>query len=228
MQQTRQYILETLRERGEITVEELVQALRARINHDITAVTVRHHLDVLRAENLITAPIVRHRNTRGRPQFAYKLTQKALQQFPNNYQHLAAALLHQIKAALPEPQINVILEKVADEMVDNAELLDIPISARLDQVVKYLNEQGYEACWEGCSEGIILHTRNCPYHHLVGEHDELCNMDMRLIAGLTGVIPRRVAHLADAESDSCSYLLPLLQTAGAEPTSDPRTVEHNG
>jgi hypothetical protein len=42
------------------------------------------------------------------------------------------------------------------------------------------------------------------------------------------VIPRRVAHLADVESDSCSYLLPMLQTAGAEPTSDPRTVDHNG
>jgi predicted ArsR family transcriptional regulator len=226
MQQTRQYILETLRERDETTVDELVQALRARINHDITAVTVRHHLDVLRAENLITAPIVRHRNTRGRPQYAYKLTPKALQQFPNNYQHLAAALLNQIKATLPEPQINVILEKVADEMVINADLLDIPINARLDHVVKYLNEQGYEACWEACPEGFLLHTRNCPYHHLASEHDELCSMDMRLIAGLTGVIPRRVAHLANEESDSCSYLLPMLQTVGVGPTSASTTVDH--
>src|SRR5215213_6816640 len=117
MQQTRQFILETLHEHGEATVDELVQALRTRINHDITAVTVRHHLDVLRAEEMITAPRVRRRRTPGRPQYVYGLTDKALEHFPNNYQRLSEVLLNQIKATLPASQVNVIIEQAADEMV---------------------------------------------------------------------------------------------------------------
>src|SRR4051812_34486121 len=111
MQQTRQLILETLHERGEATVDEIVQAVRERINHDITAVTVRHHLDILRSEELVTAPRVRRRRTPGRPQHVYGLTDKALEHFPNNYQHLTDVLLNQLKASLPASQVNVIIEQ---------------------------------------------------------------------------------------------------------------------
>ncbi len=201
MQQTRQYILEVLHERGEATVDELVQALRVRINHDITAVTVRHHLDILRGEELVTAPTVRRRRTPGRPQYVYGLTEKALELFPNNYQNLAATLLNQIKVNLPAPQVNVILEKVADEMVINASLPNVPLDARLDHVVSFLNQQGYDARWEACPEGYVLHTRNCPYRRIAGNHEELCTLDFRLIAGLLGVPP---ATLTVSPSAACS------------------------
>ncbi len=208
MQQTRQYILETLRERGDATVDEIVQALRERINHNITAVTVRHHLDILRSEDLVTAPSVRRRRTPGRPQYVFGLTEKAQDCFPNNYQHLSAALLNQIKATLPPAQVNVILESVAQEMAANASILDVPLEARLDQVVAYLSGQGYEAHWETCQDGYLLHTRNFPYRQVAGEHQELCNMDFHLISALTGIVPRRVGRLADHD-ESCAYLIPL-------------------
>ena len=47
MQKTRQKILEHLREHGESTVNELSKAL-----DNLTAVTVRHHLDVLKERSL--------------------------------------------------------------------------------------------------------------------------------------------------------------------------------
>src|SRR5881398_1176461 len=120
MQQTRRYILEVLHEHGEATVDELVNALAERIDHEITPVTVRHHLDVLRSEELVTAPMIRHRSTPGRPQHVYGLTEKALEHFPNNYQNLADNLLKQIKATLPSMEVNVILERMADHMVASA------------------------------------------------------------------------------------------------------------
>src|SRR6516162_5893512 len=132
MQQTRRYILEVLHERGEATVDELVKALTERIDHDLTAVTVRHHLDVLRSEDLVTAPLIRRRSTPGRPQHVYALTEKALEHFPNNYQHLAASLLTQIKATLPTQQVNVILENMADDMISKARIDDLPLETRLD------------------------------------------------------------------------------------------------
>lgn len=207
MQQTRQLILETLHEKGEATVDELVQSLQTRLNHDITSVTVRHHLDVLRSEELITPPSIRRRRTPGRPQYSYMLTDKAVSRFPNNYQALSAALLNQLKASLPPSQVNVILADAADEMAASAVLLDGSIEARLDGVVQYLDQHGYEADWEPCTDGFILRTRNCPYHQIVGEHEELCGLDFRLISGLLGIIPRRLGRIVEGD-DSCAYLIP--------------------
>lgn len=211
MQQTRRLLLEILRERGEATVEELVEGLQLRIQHNITAVTVRHHLDILRGDNLVTAPAVRRSGAPGRPQYVYALTEKALEQFPNNYQNLIEKLLQQLKERIPSQQVNVIFEGVADQMIAEArihtDLSHIPMEARLDQVITYLNSHGYEASWEPCPEGYHLHTHNCPYHRISLEHGELCNMDMRLIAGLVGVVPRCLGRISQ-EDASCTYLVP--------------------
>jgi predicted ArsR family transcriptional regulator len=206
MQQTRQLILDTLHDRGDCTVDELVKELTERIDHDITAVTVRHHLDILRSEDLVTPPTIRRRSSPGRPQHVFALTEKALEQFPNNYQHLAANLLDQIKATLPPAQVNVILEQLADSMVADAGALSPSMESRLNQVVAYLTQQGYEATWEPCAEGFLLRTHNCPYRAIAGDHDELCGLDSRLVAGLTGIVPRRLARLSEA-GESCDYLL---------------------
>jgi predicted ArsR family transcriptional regulator len=210
MQQTRQYILEILRELGEATVDELVKELKTRIHHEITAVTIRHHLDILRSEDLVTAPAVRRRSAPGRPQYVYSLTEKARDHFPNNYVQLVNSLIGQIKSSLPPAQVNVLLEGVADQMVANAQLgtmAGLTIETRLNHVVDYLNRHGYDADWETDKEGFVLHTRNCPYHQVVGEHDDLCGMDMRLISGLLGVVPRSLGRLSH-DDESCSYLIP--------------------
>ncbi|HLY26418.1 MAG TPA: hypothetical protein VKQ72_08770 [Aggregatilineales bacterium] len=208
MQETRQVILETLHERGEATVDELVNAIGARIDHEITAVTVRHHLDILRGEELVTAPEIRHRGAPGRPLHVYALTEKALDYFPNNYQNLASALLKEIKATLLLPQINVIVENVADQMTAAAHMPDLPIEARLDHVVAYLNKHGYIATWGRCAEGFILRTCNCPYRQIVDKHEELCGLDARLITALVGIVPRRMGSIVQNE-DSCTFLVPV-------------------
>ena len=64
MQQTRRYILEILKERKEATIDEIVTALSERIGK-ITAVTVRHHLEILRGDGLVAAPAVRRERLPG-------------------------------------------------------------------------------------------------------------------------------------------------------------------
>ena len=58
-------------------------------------------------------------------------------------------------------------------------------------------------------EGYVLHTSNCPYHHLkLGEGSaSLCDLDLRLVASLLGVVPRRLSHVAHG-GETCSYLIP--------------------
>jgi len=206
MQETRQHILEILHNAGQATVDDIVSELRKR-RGEITAVTVRHHLARLQQEELITAPQLRHRSSPGRPQHVYALTDKARDHFPNNYQRLAAGLINQIKAQLPPDGVNVILEGVATEMAAEANIADAPIEEKMRQVVGYLNDNGYVADWEQVDGGFVLHTSNCPYHHISKSSQSLCEMDMRLVSSLLGVVPRRITRIADGDN-TCSYMIP--------------------
>ncbi len=206
MQDTRQYILEILRDVGQATVDEIVGELCNR-RGEITAVTVRHHLKHLQKENLITSPQLLHRSTPGRPQHVYTLTEKASDLLPNNYQRLASGLLAQLQSQLSSDGVNVILQGVADDMATEADIQALSMDDRLDQVVNYLNNHGYDAEWQKSKEGYILYTHNCPYHHLAMKTDALCAMDMRLISSLLGVVPRLMARVADGDA-SCAYIIP--------------------
>jgi predicted ArsR family transcriptional regulator len=206
MQETRRAILEILRRRRQATVDEIVEELQKR-RGNITAVTVRHHLKLLEAEALITSPELRRRSAPGRPQYLYVLTDKAQEHFPQNYQRLAEGLLGELQKHLPPEGVNVILEGVADQMAGEARIPNRALPEKLDVVVNYLTERGYEARWETGENGYILYTANCPYHHLSEGNTMLCEMDLRLISSLLAVVPRRITHF-HAGDESCSYLIP--------------------
>ncbi len=207
MQDTRQHILEILKECGEATVDDIVAELRKR-RGDITAVTVRHHITRLQDENLVTMPQIRHRSAPGRPQHIYTLTEQAHTQFPNNYQSLSTKLLERLCKTLPPKQVNVILEGVADQMAAEASIPSATLPERLNCVVTYLNTHGYNAQWDTHSDGYILRTTNCPYHHVAETSQTLCEMDMRLIASLLGgVVPRLIERMSVGGA-SCAYFIP--------------------
>ncbi|MCC6904529.1 MAG: ArsR family transcriptional regulator [Anaerolineae bacterium] len=203
MQKTRQKILEFLRQRGEATVEELSAAL-----DDLTPVTIRHHLDVLRGEGMVATPQIRHRDTPGRPRYVYALTDRGESYFPRNVHTLTRHLLNEISTRLDEREINVIFDGIAGRMADELGdgMAGEPFTARLNRVVAHLSQRGYTAHWEETSEGFVLHTGNCPYDNIVGDHGEVCGIDMRYISYLLGAVPRRIAHIAEGDAN-CSYLV---------------------
>ena len=210
MQETRQFILDILRERGHATVDDIVDELQQR-RGSITAVTVRHHLLRLQEEGLITSPQFKRRSSPGRPQHVYSLTEKASEYFPNNYQRLAATLIEQLGKQLPVSGVNVIFEGIAGQMACDAEIPSVPLAQRLDLVVEYLTRQGYDASWEDGLDAFVLRTVNCPYHHInTSGNFALCEMDMRLIAALLGVVPRRIGRMAAGDT-SCAYAIPKTQ-----------------
>lgn len=108
----------------------------------------------------------------------------------------------------------MILEGVAAEWAAEAAIPAGPMEERLDAVVAYLSQHGYEATWEADTAGHVLLLDNCPYHHLAHDRDSLCRMDMRLIAQLLGVVPRLTGRLAAGDT-RCAYFIPAQP---AEPT----------
>jgi predicted ArsR family transcriptional regulator len=150
---------------------------------------------------------LRHRSTPGRPQHIYALTDRAQAQFPSNYQVITASLLKGMRDHLPPEGVNVIMEGVAQHIADEAQIPNVPLAERLDMVVDYLDKHGYDANWESCEGGYVLNTVNCPYHKVAESEHALCEMDMRLIAMLLGVVPRRISHMASGDS-TCAYMIP--------------------
>lgn len=205
MQSTRKEILEILKERGDATVDDIVQDLTER-RGSITAVTVRHHLAKLQDEGLVDSSQMLHRASPGRPQHIYVLTTQGISFFPNNYQHIAANLLKQVQQ-LPDDQVNVILEGMVDSMASEISFASENMRERLNTVIKYLNEHGYEADWEVADGGYLLNASNCPYHEIARDNDILCKMDMRLIAKMLGVVPRMTSHMSSG-GETCSYFIP--------------------
>ncbi|MBN2305242.1 MAG: hypothetical protein JXQ72_12225 [Anaerolineae bacterium] len=204
MQQTRRHILEILKERKEATIDEIVTALSERIGK-ITAVTVRHHLEILRGDALVAAPAVRRRSAPGRPQYVYTLTERAADHFPNNYQGLATGLLDELKARMSPAEVKRVLEGVAHTMVEDAMMPDGPLPVRLDHAVTYLNSRGYNATWHENGNGHVLTVHNCPYEQMsCGNHD-LCRLDEKLIEGLIGSPPQRV-HWRHEDEEACTYV----------------------
>ena len=210
MQPTRRRILELLRAGRACTADDLAALL------ELTAVTVRHHLEILKADDLVERVEVRHRETAGRPQHSYRLTSRALGQFPKNYQSLAVLMLDEIQDHLSTEELQRLTQGMAARMAARASMppIDASPAVRMTAAVNYLNGCGYAAEWErepgtsASDNSFVLRTRNCPYHEASGTHHELCGMDLSLVANLlhtTPIVRERITGGASA----CSYAIKL-------------------
>ena len=203
MQATRQCILELLRDAQVMTVEDLALKL------ELTPVTVRHHLDILKSEGLVEVPQVRRRAAPGRPQYTFQLTPSAQAFFPKNYQSFANLMLSEIRDSVPVDQMDRILDGVASRMAAEAMIPGPQASTqeRIVAAVKYLNTRGYVADWSRESDGSYkLRTHNSPYHEVSHQHSELCSMDLKLVAQLLGAEPTRGEQLSTGGS-CCAYII---------------------
>jgi predicted ArsR family transcriptional regulator len=204
MQATRQRILDIMRERGPATVADLSVGLK------LTPVTVRHHLDILRRDGLVSTHEVRRLHAPGRPQYLYHLTDAASAYFPDNYPGLVGAVLDRIQGRLAPAAVNVFFAEIGHDLAQAAPppVTGETMDERLSRVTAFLTEKGYVARWEHSERGYLLHTYNCPYREIADEHQELCIMDLRLVTELLGNRPvERISRVVEGAA-SCSYLIP--------------------
>jgi predicted ArsR family transcriptional regulator len=206
MQSTRQEILEILKEDGQATVEDLAQRL------ELTPMTIRHHLNVMQAQNLVVASKVRRSKKVGRPRLVYTLTDAADDLFPHSYGELARHLVSEVKETMGEEEAEAILLRVADRVVREAPA-PIPgqsFEDRLAQVVDFMEGQGFISRYEETDEGFVVTNINCPYRNVSREHEEVCLMDTEILTRLLGVTPKRLASMRTGDP-ACRFLLVPLE-----------------
>jgi len=202
LQSTRERILNILKERGQATVDDLSQEL------SLTAVTVRHHLDILRGEGLVAPPLIHHRKTPGRPQYVYTLSDKADSFFPKRYGHLANLLLDEMRLYLSPAEVDQVMKSIGERIASQANLpMKDGFESRLIAATEFLNELGYMARWERQEDGdYALHIANCPYEEVSRQDQQVCTIDMTLLTHLLGTSPQRISWSAQGDQD-CSYLI---------------------
>lgn len=202
MQSTRQEILEIIKQERQATVEDLAERL------ELTPMTIRHHLNVLQAQNLVVASKVRRSKKVGRPRLVYTLTDAADELFPQSYGELARYLVSEVKETVGEDEAEAILRRVADRVARSA---PAPIAGqtfedRLTQVVDFMEEQGFISRWEETDQGYVITNLSCPYRLVTREHDEVCIMDTELLTQLLNVTPQRLSSMREGDP-ACSFLL---------------------
>ena len=203
MQSTRQEILEILKTTKEATVEDLAARL------GLTPMTIRHHLNVLQAQNLVTAIKVRRLQKVGRPRLIYTLTEAAEQLFPQNYGELARRLVTEVKETMGKEETRAIFRRVARRVAREAPppVAGQSFEDRLNQVAHFLEGQGLITRWEKTDQGYVFTNVNCPYRRVAQEHGETCELDMTLLTELLGIEPQRISSLQ--QDYACTYLLPV-------------------
>lgn len=204
MQSTRQEILDILRADGQATVDDLARRL------ELTPMTIRHHINVLQAQNLVVAANVRRRQKVGRPRLVYTLTEAADDLFPQSYGDLATHLVSEVKARMGVKETRAIFEGIAEKMAQEAPAPypGQPFEERLEDVTDFLNRQGFLFSWQKTDDGYILANVNCPYRRVAAEHDEVCAMDTILLRRLLGTEPEHISRLSKGDPGCRCILAP--------------------
>lgn len=202
MHETRQRIIELLKEKRQATVDELATAI------GLTPMAVRYHLNVLQADNLISAAAVRRQSGPGRPQQVYKLTEAANDLFPEDYHSLTGYLLDELSTRLGRDGLDNLFNTIADRLAAEAPppRPGQSFEARLDEVVNFLGGKGFAVCWEREQNQYLIHAHSCPYRRLAKDHSQVCLLDMRVIGTMLNTTPVRVACLTGGD-EQCTYRL---------------------
>lgn len=172
---SRQRILRHLKRVGEASVADLSAGL------GLTPVTIRHHLETLQSEGLVSAPVARRKPGPGRPELIYHPAPSADRLMPRNYGELCSCLLQAVGPGGADRD----LEAALSELGGNLGRANRP-RAGLRGVRRYLEERGYFPSIRRSGNAVTVRLANCPYLEVAESQPALCHFDRALIGGLLG------------------------------------------
>ncbi len=202
MQATRQRIITILKEKGQATVDELANRV------GLTPMAVRHHLNMLQADNLIDSVELRRRHRPGRPTYLYKLSETADMLFPSDDYKLTNYLIDEVTARLGKEEISQIFNEIADRLANEAPSIKEHqhMEEQLTALVNFLHQKGFIVQWESTGGDYLIHVYSCPYRRVAKEHPVVCVIDTHIINKMLNVTPTLVSSLVSSDNH-CTYLI---------------------
>lgn len=194
-------LVTALKYAGEATADELAADL------GVTVSAVRQQLESLFAEGLVARRA--EVRGRGRPAHLYQLTRAAEPLFPKSYGGLTTELLGYVADADPN-LVDGIFDRRRQRRLEGAQARLAPLRddfpARVAELARILDEDGYLASWEQLPDGsfrIVEH--NCAVLDVAERYGQACSSE---IAFLRQALPdarvERVSHMI-AGAHSCAY-----------------------
>lgn len=196
---TRRKILTLLKEKGQLTADELADLL------GISAVAVRRHLTRLERDQLVAYEEIQR--GMGRPSFVYRLGEAASGFFPRRYDELAVTVLETIQDMYGREAIDAVFRMRSENILEKyrAKITAQTLDARLDQLTRLREADGYMSTWQKDDNGLfVLREANCPIFHVVEGCGAACDYDLNLLSNLLEAKVTRTTHLA-AGDGACSY-----------------------
>ncbi len=202
MQITRQRIITILKEKKQATVDELADVV------GLTQMAVRHHLNVLQADNFVTSITLRQQQGPGRPSQIYKLTETADTLFPSDYYTLTDYLIDELISRVGKAEVANIFQRIAKRLVEDAPPKNeqLPFEEQLAELVKFLNKKGFVSDWETQNGAYLLYAYSCPYRRVAKEHPMVCVIDREIINKMLCNTSVLVSSLA-TNDEYCVYRL---------------------
>jgi DeoR family suf operon transcriptional repressor len=194
-------LVTALKYAGEATADELAAEL------GVTVSAVRQQLEGLYTEGLVERRA--EVRGRGRPAHLYQLTRAAEPLFPKAYGGLTTELLGYVADADPN-LVDGIFDRRRQRRLEGAQArlaaVGNEFSARVAELARILDEDGYLAAWEQLPDGsfrIVEH--NCAVLDVAERYGQACSSE---IAFLRQALPdarvERVSHMI-AGAHSCAY-----------------------
>lgn len=198
MKSTREKVLQTLVINPRSTVVEIANAV------GINAISVRHHLTNLQAENLVIAEEERHGV--GRPRLVYFLTDAGQETFPKRYFRFTSHVIKQLKKSLTPIEVRKIFADIAKELTEKhqEELSSKTFEEKLDFLKIAMADEGYQVNWDKTDEGYEIKEVACPFFELGKDHPEICLFDKMLIVNILSVSEKNVIRQKHGDNH-CSY-----------------------
>jgi predicted ArsR family transcriptional regulator len=182
----------------------------------ITSMAVRRHIASLQKDGLIESRIVRQ--SRGRPTYRYKLTDKAESLFPSGFHNLATDLLDLVYEQTGHKGVMALLTRRNDRL---AEKLRVRVEnkeprQRVEEVAKIFTEFGYMTEWEPLPDGnFIIYQRHCAVHDLANQYRQLCVLEPKLMENLLGMKVTREQYILKNDP-VCGYIVHSDRMGGAQ------------
>jgi DeoR family suf operon transcriptional repressor len=207
LENTRQVILEILRRRKRVTIEEFTQEL------GLAPATIRRHLDILMRDAHVEVEQVRRET--GRPHYVFSLSEAGEDLFPKHYVRLTNRVIEEIVALSPEEiegrsgaeVVDLVFQKMAERLaqVYRPRITGATLDERMEQVVEALADEGVILEPRKTDEGYVLLGYGCPCRRVRDTHSQLCSYHRWLLSRLLDAEVEQVEPSSLEEEAYCGH-----------------------